>query len=105
MRFPRFLAGFGGWPMLSDFSADAAGMPVAYTPSTPTPVDGSSAPERIESLIDTASHYKHRESCAETDHRYEKAKMSGRSAEEGTNDSSFYIRDYGAKAGLKLKSK
>jgi hypothetical protein len=45
-------------------------------------LDELSAPEvGNESPIDTASHYKHPESCAETEHRYEKAKMSGRSCQ------------------------
>jgi hypothetical protein len=41
-------------------------------------MDALSAPEPDdESLIDTASNYRHPESSAETEHRYEKAKMSG----------------------------
>jgi len=65
--------------MLPDFSADATGVPVAYKHSslTPTPVDGSSAPERIESLIDTSSPYSYSKSHTETEHRHEDAKKSG----------------------------
>jgi hypothetical protein len=63
--------------MLSDFSVNATGLPVAHARSTPTPVDGASAPERNGSLIDTASHYKHPESSAETEHRHKDAKKSG----------------------------
>jgi hypothetical protein len=65
--------------MLPDFSPDSTGVPVADTRSTltPTPVDGSSAPERIESLIDTASNYRHPESSAETEHRCEKGRCLG----------------------------
>jgi hypothetical protein len=41
-------------------------------------MEALSAPEPDdESLIDTASNYRHPESSAETEHRYEKSKMSG----------------------------
>jgi hypothetical protein len=59
--------------MLPDFSADATGAPVAHTP---TNVAGSPVPERIESLIDTASPCSHSESRTETESRYEDAKKS-----------------------------